>query len=46
MGEEEFEPSNKSIQQFYNKEEERNMSVVLYFYAAKKDPLEKKWHTF
>lgn len=39
MGE---EPSNKSIQQLYKKEEERNMSVVAYLYAARTDPLEKK----
>lgn len=39
MGE---EPSNKSIQQLYKKEEERNMSVVAYLYAARTDPLERK----
>ena len=39
MGE---EPSNKSIQQLYKKEEKRNMSVVAYLYAARTDPLERK----
>ena len=43
MGE---KPSNKSIQQLYKEEEERNMSVVAYLYAVRKDPLEKKLHTF
>lgn len=41
MEEKEFEPSNKSVQQFYNKQEKRNMSVAVYVYAARKYLLEK-----